>query len=335
MTELILIVLGFIALSGFFALIDAAILNITPAEVEVMIAKKKWGARELRRLLRHTTRAIVIIVIFTNITNILGPILAGKKAVELYGSEAIGYITAILTLGTIVFSEIVPKSLGAHYAPTIARMAAPLLWVVSIILYPVVFVLEAFVRIFKSGKRKVGTEEQIRALANLGGGAGHIDADERELIHRAFVLNDRKAKDIMTPIGSVVCMSAALTIRQAAKMIFTDHYSRYPVTGDIQGDVLGYVISRDILKSLADGKGELPVATVLRDLPTVKAALPCDELLNALRKNAEQLALVVDQGRIIGMVTLEDVLEELVGEITDEGDTESETVSKDGGPGGI
>lgn len=303
-------------------MIDAAVLNVTPAEVEVLIQKKMWGGRQLKALLRHTTRAIIVIVIFTNVTNILGPILAGKKAVELYGSEAIGVMTAILTFGTIVFSEIIPKSVGAHYAPSISRIIAPFLLVVVTILFPIVIVLEKFARVFKSGKRKVGTEEQIRALANIGGGAGHIDADERELIHRAFVLNDRRVRDIHTPAEKMVTIEKSATVLRAAKVIFDHHYSRYPVLGE-SGKVHGYVLSRDVLEALANGKRDSTIGFLIRRVMTVPADLRCDELLNRMRKTNAQLAIVQEGAKTVGLVTLEDTLEELVGDIRDEGDVGS------------
>jgi CBS domain containing-hemolysin-like protein len=320
MVELLLIVAGFITISGFFAMIDAAVLNVTPAEVEVMINKKKLGAKELKFLLRHTTRAIIVIVICTNVTNILGPILAGQKAVTLFGSNAIGYMTAFLTFATIIFSEIIPKSIGAHHAPRISRRVAPLLLLLITVLYPLVFVLERIVRLFKSGKRKVGTEEQIRALANIGGGAGHIDADEQDFIHRAFVLNDRKVREIMIKGDHMKCISAEKTIEQAAKTVFHHHFSRYPVIGSSINDTRGYVLSRDILSAMADGKGTALITPLIREILTVDADLPCDSLLNILRNNAAQLAMVREQKQIVGLVTLEDVLEQLVGEIKDEGD---------------
>ncbi|OGJ59836.1 hypothetical protein A2881_01740 [Candidatus Peribacteria bacterium RIFCSPHIGHO2_01_FULL_55_13] len=320
MIELLLIVAVFVAISGFFAMIDAAVLNVTPAEVEVMINKKKLGAKELKFLLRHTTRAIIVIVICTNVTNILGPILAGQKAVALFGSNAIGYMTAFLTFATIIFSEIIPKSFGAHNAPRISRRIAPLLLLLITLLYPLVFVLERIVRLFKSGKRKVGTEEQIRALANIGGGAGHIDADEQQFIHRAFVLNDRKVRDIMIKGEQMVCIKTDATIEQAAKTVFHHHFSRYPVIGSSFHDTRGYILSRDILSAVADGKGSAPITPLIRDILTVDADLPCDSLLNILRNNAAQLAMVREQKQIVGLVTLEDVLEQLVGEIKDETD---------------
>ncbi len=322
MIELAIIIVGFIAVSGCFAMIDAAVLNVSPAEVEEMITKKKWGAKELKSLLRHTTRAIIVIVIFTNVTNVLGPILAGTKAVQLYGDEVIGYVTAVLTFSTIIFSEIIPKSMGAHYAPQISRRVAPFLLFVIFILYPLVFVLERFVRLFKSGKRSVGTEEQIRALANIGGGAGHIDADERELIHRAFVLNDNRVRDIMTPLKNVVCMEEDFTVKQAAKVVFKHHYSRYPVR-NAAGAVAGYALSRDVLSAMAEGKEERGIRPLVRKVLTVDAGMRCDDLLNRLRKRTAQLAVVLEKEAIVGLVTLEDVLEELVGEIEDEGDVQA------------
>ncbi|MEQ1849432.1 MAG: hemolysin family protein [Candidatus Peribacteraceae bacterium] len=322
MLELLLLASLFVAASGFFAMIDAAILNVSPAEVEVLITRKAWGARELKSLLRHTTRAIIVIVICTNMTNILGPILVGRKAVDLFGSEAIGVITAILTFATILFSEIIPKSIGAHYAPTISRVIAPVLQISVLILFPIVFIFERIARLFKSGHRHVGTEEQIRALANIGRGAGHIDADERELIHRAFVLNDRMVRDILSPASTMVTIKTDATVLDAARIVFHHHYSRYPLVQN-DGSVIGYALSRDVLEALANGRRDAPVSTLKRKVLVVQAGLRCDELLNLLRRTNAQLAIVQDGQTVVGLVTLEDTLEELVGDIRDEGDVGS------------
>ncbi len=322
MLELLILSVSFVLASGVLAMIDAAVLSVNHAEVEVMIAKQRWGANELKQLLRHSTRAIIVIVILTNITNILGPILVGRKAEALFGSHVIGVVTALLTFMTIIFSEIIPKSIGTHYAPHIARIVAPVLRILILILYPVVFVLERIARMFRSGKRKVGTEDQIRALANLGGGAGHIDSDERDLIHRAFVLNDRTTGDIMTPASSIIFIQKSQSLRQAAKIIFSNSYSRYPVIGESLDNVIGYVLGMDVLEMLADGKDSHLITEIIRDVPAVDPALRCDDLLNVLRKSDSHLAIVRNQGKTMGLVTLEDVLEELVGEISDEGDNE-------------
>ena len=321
MAELIGTTIAFIALSGLWAMIDAAILSVSPAEVEVMIAKKRWGARDLQSLLKHTTRAIIVIVILTNMTNILGPILIGRKAETLFGSTGIGIVTALLTFLTIIASEIIPKSIGAHYAPRIARSVAPILRALIVILYPIVLLLERIVKVFKTGKRKIGTEDQIRALANLGGGAGHIDSDERELIHRAFVLNDTIAKNVMTPTEKIASLRLTTTVWRASVLVFEQHFSRYPVLSDSGKKSIGYVLSKDILESLADGDDDATIENLIRPIEIVSPDMRCDDLLDFLRKNMTQIALVGTSENVIGVVTLEDVLEELVGEIRDEGDS--------------
>lgn len=320
MSEIVITTAVFILLSGLWAMIDAAILSVTPAEVEVLIIKKRYGAKDLKALLKHTTRAIIVIVILTNVTNILGPILIGRQAEALFGSTAIGVVTAILTFLTIIASEIIPKSIGTHYAPRIARIVAPLLRALIVILYPIVRLLELIVRVFKSGKRKIGTEDQIRALANLGRGAGHIDSDERELIHRAFVLNDTTASAVMTPLGELSTLKKTTTVWEASVMVFEEHYSRYPVLADDGKKAVGYVLSKDILEALADGDDDRTIEYLIRPIEVVAPTMRCDDLMNFLRKNMTQIALVGTPNNVIGLVSLEDVLEELVGEIHDEMD---------------
>ncbi len=126
MFELSLYVVGFVALSGLMALIEAAVLSVSSMEVDELVMQRAWGANALQAITRRLTRPVVVMVLFTNTINILGPILTGRKAVQLYGDQIIVLITAMLTLLTVVFSEIIPKSLGSHHAPLISRLAAPL-----------------------------------------------------------------------------------------------------------------------------------------------------------------------------------------------------------------
>jgi len=313
-------VLLFLALSGLLALVDAAVLSVTRAETEEMVLQKKKGAIWLQAVKKQMTRAVVVIVIITNTINVLGPILVGQKAVEIYGSTVIGVITAVLTLGTIIFSEIIPKSLGAHYAPVIARYAAPAIVGLWWGLFPVVILLEKMVVLLQRGERHIGTETQIRSLVKLGLQSGRIEADESEMIHQAFQLNDRSATDIMTPRDQVVTVPATATISDAARIVFANEFSRYPVIGEDQDDILGMILSRQILSMLADGKGETSVRELLQPAPRVRPDMRSDALLAMFRRRKVHLATVHESNRFLGLVTLEDVLEELVGEIEDEKD---------------
>ncbi|NIL97503.1 MAG: DUF21 domain-containing protein [Planctomycetales bacterium] len=320
MLELIFYVVIFISLSGLMAAVEAAILSMSPAEVEELSLRQAWGAGALKTIRQRLTQAIVVLVLFTNTINVLGPLLTGRIAIQLYGDVAIAPVAAILTLGTIIFSEIIPKSIGAHYAPLISRFSAPAIRFITLLLYPIVVTLEGFSKLFMSGERRIGTESQIRSLVTLGRRAGYIEPEEGQLIRRAFTLNDRTARDIMTPLEDVVSVAATSTTRQAATHVFRHAYSRYPVFGKSADEIQGLVMSRDILQALTEGKDSQPVTAISRDCLVVSAGLRSDQLLVRFRDARIHLAVVQDQQSTVGVVTLEDVLEELVGDIEDEKD---------------
>ena len=171
MFVLVLLVVVFLFLSGMAAAVDAAVLSVSRPEVEVLVEQRKWGARRLRSVKKQLTQSVVVIVIVTNTINVLGPILVSREAQATYGVEGLAVITVVLALGTMVFSEIIPKSLGAHYAPLVARLAAPAIRSLRILLYPLVIALAALSRLFTRGTRQIGTEEQIRSLVRIGDSA--------------------------------------------------------------------------------------------------------------------------------------------------------------------
>ncbi|MBT3292639.1 DUF21 domain-containing protein [Candidatus Peregrinibacteria bacterium] len=322
MITLILLTILFITISGILAMVDAAMLSVSHIEIEEMIMHKKKGSAALKALHKDITRAVVVIVIMTNTVNVLGPILVGQKAIQLYGSAVIGIITAVLAFGTIIFSEVIPKSLGAHYAPLISRVAAPLILFIARALCPIVFVLEKIANFFQSGKRVIGTEDQIRSLVTIGRRAGHIESDEGQLIHRAFILNDKTAADIMTPLKDIIGVKSEDTIKQAAKKVFNNTCSRYPVFGKSIHDVKGMVMSHDILEAITEGRDDESILSITRSSLVVSARRRCDQLITLFRDQHIHMAIVQKNAHTIGLVTLEDVLEELVGEIEDEMDVE-------------
>ena len=320
MLALLLLTLSFIFLSGLVAMVDAALLSVSRPETEEAIAQQLWGSQQLRHVQEQLTRSLVVVVIVTNTINVLGPILIGQTAVSLYGPVAIGGVTVVLTLGTIVFSEILPKSLGAHYAIHVGRVAALPVLALTYALYPLVLSLDAFARVFKRGRRRIGTEEQIRALATLGRRAGYIEADEGVLVDRAFILHDRTAADIMTPRERMASLRSDLTVSAAAEQVLGSSYSRYPVFGTTLDDFIGFVLTRDLLEAVVRGEGDQPLTSLTRDGLVLAASRRCDDMLLQFRLRRVHAALVQRSGATVGLVTLEDVLEELVGEIRDEKD---------------
>ncbi len=262
-------------------------------------------------------------MLLTNTINILGPILVSQQAVARFGPQAIAVMVVVLTLGTIVFSEIIPKAVGHRHATTTSRFAAPFLQFVAVALYPLVRALEWLAGRFSGGTRRIGTEEQIRALVAMGGRAGYIESDEMRLIRRTFVLNDRAAAGIMTPLESVSSFSADASIAECVTEARARGFSRSPVFGEDPDDVRGVALARELLEALADGRGGEPVLSVARPALEVDASVPADDLLRLFRDQRQHLAVVRENGKTLGIVTFEDVVEELVGEIEDEKDAEN------------
>lgn len=319
MAGLILLIVSFVVLSGLLAMLDAAFLSVSRAEVEETLVHGLWGGRALSTIARRQMRTVMVIVILTNIVNILVPIYIGIRASVLFGSQALGILTAFLTALTILFSEIIPKALGTRYAPTISRYCAPVLLLLVTLLSPILGVIEMLVRPFRRGERPTGTEAQIRALARIGEEQGHIDEDERRLITRTFVLNDRMAKDLMMPRTSMIAIPALSNVRQAAAIAASAPHYRYPVYRDSLDDIVGFVLARDLLEAFVQGHGEEPITSIMKEPLFVAGTLRADDLLELLRKKRLHLAVVQDKAKnTLGVVTLHDVLEELVGEMEGE-----------------
>lgn len=310
-------------LSGFCSGAEAALLSISDAEVETGMRRKLPGYAMLARVKHSLNRSIIALVILNNIVNIAGSIAVGQLVTKIYGSAALAVTTSILTFAVIFFAEITPKSLGIHYAPRIAPTVALPTYLLSVVLLPLILVLEAIMNAFKHGERKIGTEDQIRSLVAIGRRAGHIESDEHQLIHRAFVLNDRTAADVMMPLKKIVSVRDNATVRQAATKVFHETFSRYPVFGESPNVVKGLLLSQDILEQLSSCRDNDPITEIIRPVLTVSAQQPCDDLLVLFRDKKIHLAIVKEKNKTVGLVTLEDVLEELVGEIEDEIDADN------------
>ncbi len=321
MSELLTLIVGILILSGFFSGAEAALLSINEAEVESLDPKKgKIRLKILQRVMKRLNQSVIAIVIMNNIINIVGSIMVGQMVITLYGNAMLAVATTALTFGVIVFSEILPKSLGIHYAPRIAPWVAPFIWAITLFFYPIIILLEFCTNLFHRGERHVGTEAQIRALVKIGHQAGHIESDEGQLIHRAFILNDKTAADVMTPLKDIESISEDATVSEAYAKMSESVHSRYPVLGNSIHAMQGIVMKQDILEALTEGKNEASIRDLIREGLVVNADQHSDELLILFRDRHTHLAMVQEDGKTVGLITLEDVLEELVGEIKDETD---------------
>jgi len=318
MAELLILIIGILVLSGLFSGAEASLISLSKPEIEGFVQEKRWGANILARVHKKLERAVNTIVVLNNIVNIAGSILVGSMTIRLFGDAILAVVTTSLTFGVIIFSEILPKSLGMHYSHRLAIPVAIVVYYLMMPLFPLIWLLEQFTQIFKKGERKIGTEQQIRSLVNLGRRSGHIENDEGQLVHRAFILNDKTAHDIMTPLKDVISVTRGETIDEAAKKVFRENHSRFPVFGNSIHDVEGVVMGYDILQAVTEGNKNDHIGTIVQPGLIVSEDRQCDELLVLFRDKRQHQAVVQENGKTVGIVTLEDVLEELVGEIEDE-----------------
>lgn len=323
MSTLLLFGAALLLLSGIVSMTEAAIFSVPRSEVQLAVDRKVRGARRLAAVKANIARPVAAIVIVNNAVNIGGSILLGQVAAEVFGSAWIGAFTAIFTFLVIVFGEIVPKTIGERFAGPIALRAAPLVTLLTNLLRPVILVIEAFVRPLGRIRRpRMTAEDEIRTLARLGRDSGAIDRHESELIRRAFLLNDVTAKDIMTHRLKVSSLPAELRLADLRPEEIESLHSRILVTegGDLD-KTSGVVHQRELLLALARGQTDLTVGDFKSPIPVVYEATPAHRLLRKFQQTRQHLFLVVDEyGGTSGVVSLEDVLEELVGEIEDEWD---------------
>lgn len=322
MQALIFVVFVILAGSALFSCIEAALFSISLCHAKVLAGKKKRGSAALVAVKENIRRPITVIVIFNNAFNIVGSIIIGAMAAELLGGVWIGVVSALLTFLVIIVGEIIPKTIGENYAEPIALfVAAPLLASTKIFL-PVIWIIEKMTTPFTK-KSKMVSEEEIRILSHLGHLEGSIEKDEQEMIQKVFRLNDLSAKDIMTPRTVIEAFEADKTLKELENEIYSVSHSRLPVFSEDLDDIAGICHQRTLLIALGKDQKDRKISEFTEETKSVSEKMKADELLPFFQNRRCHLAIVKDEfGGTSGVVTLEDVLEQLVGEIIDETDEE-------------
>jgi len=320
MTLLISLIIIVIAGSALFSGLEASIFAVSENRVHVLVKQKLRGAKALLSIKENMQRPIILIVVLNNIVNIVGSMLVGLVAIDVLGSAFFGIISGVLTLSIIIFGEIIPKTIGENHSEFIARYAAkPLIYSTTIFL-PLIWLLELITSQF-SRERVLVSEDDLQVLSQIGHSDGTIEADEKEMIERVFTLNDLEARDIMTPRTVVVAFQKDVVLGDIKEELYSLVNSRLPVYGEDLDDTVGICSRVELLISLAKGELDKKVSDFVYDPLVVSEDIKIDDLLPLFQKERTHLAIVEDEfGGMAGVVTLEDALEQLVGEIVDETD---------------
>jgi len=320
-----------IVLSAFFSGSETALISVSKVHIRHLADSGNKKAAVLIKLLENPEEFLTAILIGNNIVNITAAVLAADAALRTFGSSGIAIATGVMTLFILVFSEVFPKTLASRHSESISLLVAKPIRTVIYILNPVIWVLTEFINfliVLFGGKERVKhpfvTEEKIKMMLRVGEKEGTIEKHEREIIHNVFEFSDSKAIDVMTPKENMVCIEESKTLDTALALINESGHSRIPVYKNTFDNIIGMIYAKDFLKFKDSDLSRIKVRQILRPILVVKAGRKISIILKELQQKKMNISVVLDDSKkVIGLVSIEDILEELVGEIFDEYDIET------------
>ncbi len=334
MTALIVVLAVLVALSGFFSGGEIAFFSIPDTRAEALAAEGRRGSKALVRLKSSPDRLLITILIGNNVANIGAASVATYAATQSFGSAGVGIATGGMTLLVLFFGEIVPKSFAAANAERISLAIAPLFLGLSKALSVLVVPLEWLTLAVLPSSEDVMptvTEAEIRALTEMGHEVGEIDPHERQIIQQAFNLDITQAWEVMTPRVALFAWRADRTLADIAAELQTVPFSRIPLYEESLDAITGILYVRDAYQALVSGQRDVTLAQLARDVMFVPETVVLSQLLPEFQARRIHAGIVVDEhGGTDGLITLEDILEELVGEIDDETDVPTESFKRVG-----
>lgn len=320
--------------SAAFSAIEIAFFSTSELKLRALAEAGHRGANMGLRLRSNPQRLLSTILIGNNLANIAAASLTTLIAIRLFGSEAVAIATGLIALLVLIFGEIVPKTLAARHAAAVVQwLAYPIYWFEKL-LSPVLFVLEPLILKLTGGRGLAvpfGTEEELRMALEEGGKAGVLETDEVKMIKNVFQLNDITAEDAMTPRIYMFALDGNLSLKEAKQKLFNSQYSRIPVFDGRLDNIVGILHKTKALMELAEGHLELRLSEITGPPLFVPRGKPADDLMKQFQQEKRHMAIVVNEfGGVMGLVTLEDLLEEVVGEIMDETDITEELIKRIG-----
>lgn len=301
---------------------ETALLSVSLLKVRQLAQAKHPRALALLTIRQRINRPIASIVILNNLFNIVGSITIGSIAASVFGDTLLGIFSGVLTFGVILFGEVLPKTLAERYAESISLAVAIPVQGITWVLSPVVWVIERITAPLINGPTKPTTNEtEIQFLASIGHQEGLIEKDEAEMIRRVFRLNDIRAVEIMTPRVALTSLPGEGVLADLKDEILESQHSRILVIGEDIDHVEGIVLKYQLLEALICNGHTQTISDLKRPVRFIPETERADLLLQSFQSEREHIAVVVDEyGGVSGVVTLEDVLEQLTGEIVDETD---------------
>jgi CBS domain containing-hemolysin-like protein len=315
-----------IGLSGFFSGLEVALVGVRKSKVVQLFNEGKKGAKALHKLKMNPSWMMSSVNLGNNLVNVGASALATSVAIRLFGNDGLGIAVGVMTFLILVFGEITPKTYCNANSTKIALRYAPVLLTFSYAFYPVV----KFFEIITRGVVKITgsshtpppiTEEEIKGVIDQGLAEKALEKEEMELVHGALNFDDTVIRSVMTPRTKMFTLNAKMLLFEALPQINKSGHSRIPIFGETRDDIVGFIHARDVLKELEKDNKVVILEQIARKPVFASQEKMVSSLLKEMKGRKTHMAIVVDEhGGVEGLVTLEDLLEEIVGEIEDETD---------------
>ena len=325
-----------IGLSGYFSGLEVALVSIRPSKIEQLIKNKVKGAKSLRKLKSNPSRMMSSVNLGNNLASIAATALATDIALKLFGDEGLAIAIGVMTFLILVFGEISPKTYCNANATKVAVRNSRILLAFSYALFPIVWLFEiitkGMMRLTGSSDIPPGlTEDEIKEVVDQGLKDKAIEKQESELIHGALNFDDIVIRSVMTPRPKMFMLRSKMMLFEALPEINKNGFSRIPVYSENRDKIVGIVHVRDILKRLEDEDKMITLEQVMREPFFASQEKKVSDLLKEMQGRKAHMAIVIDEfSGVEGCVTLEDLVEEIVGEIHDETDVTKSNFQREG-----
>ena len=324
MTLLLVFLLGAMLISFMCSVLESTLMS-TPLSYINM--KEDEGYKHASRFKKYKTeseRPIAAILSLNTIANTIGAAGGGAQATAIFGSQYFGLVSAITTVLILVFSEIIPKTIGTRYWRKLMGFTTATLRIIIWVLYPIVLVVELLSKSIADSDEEeaVVSREEVAAMADMAEDEEVIDKDENKIIQNVIRLDDIKAEDVMTPTTVAAIAPEKMTLRQFYKDKRYSHFSRIPVYNESDEFITGYILRSEALELLTEDKFNMTLGDIRRDIVMYREEMPVSEIWDSMLSAKQHIACVIDEyGSFQGIITLEDIIETIVGlEIMDERD---------------
>lgn len=313
-------------LSAFFSSAETSMTTVNKIRIKTLADEGNKRALTLMNILEQSGKMLSAILIGNNIVNISMSSLATTLAIRIFGNTAVGIVTGIITLLVLIFGEITPKTLATIHAEKLALAYSPLIWPLMQIMTPAIFLIDnlslLFLRLLRIDPRAGNvamTEQELRTYVDVGHEEGVIESEERQMIYNVFDFGDAQARDIMVPRADIVSVNLNDTYDTISSVFKNEKFTRLPVYENDRDNIVGIINIKDFL--FYEDKQNFHASSVMYEPYFTYEYKKTAELMMEMREKSISLTIVLDEyGAAIGMITLEDLLEELVGEIRDEYD---------------